>query len=246
MKTLIKKYNITLEGNDLDVKALKKLKKGDSLQLKRVNDAEDTFEICVCTPDGKETDMLTYAESIGIAPFIDDGSLAVKTALVDSVVTKAGKSRAKDRTTLYLDVEYEYDEELLAEYTAESGTLAFMPQGDLFMQLAIAAVVNGDSDILFSRPYLNLYAMDIPLEDKEQKEMFDCGLKEDADYSFLCQVLFDETFTKCKVMAKIYNTDNEDEEFVLELEEDEKLAALTFVNHARIFDGEDGINCEIE
>ena len=47
-------------------------------------------------------------------------------------------------------------------------------------------------------------------------------------------------------MAKIYNPDNEEDEFMLELDENEKQTVVTLVNHARIFDGEEGVNCEIE
>jgi len=44
MNKFSKSYFITLEGNDLDVKNVQKLKTGDKLKLGRVNDGEDTFE----------------------------------------------------------------------------------------------------------------------------------------------------------------------------------------------------------
>ena len=100
------KYKITLEGNDLDVKAMQKLKSGDLLKLARVSDGEDTFEITVSTSAGKLLDMLDYCDSVGVAPFIDDGSVVIENATVDKVFLKQGKSRAKDRTTLFFNVEY--------------------------------------------------------------------------------------------------------------------------------------------
>ena len=238
-------YTVTLEGNDIDTKKVQKLKKGDTLLLKRINDAEDTFEICVCHKDGREIDLLTYAESVGIAPFIDDGSLTVNKAEVSSVTVTPGKTRAKDITDLQLNVTYSYDEEILSRYE-DTDTLAFATGEDTVQTMAAFSVAAGDSDVVMTRPYLNLYTMDMPMEYGWQYELFDVDFEENTTYSFYTHALFNEDFTKCKVLAKIYNPDNEEEEFELELDENEKASVLTFVNHARIFEGEDGLNCEIE
>ena len=95
MNKFTQKYKITLDGNDLDVKAMQKLKNGDLLKLARVSDGEDTFEITVSTSADKMLDMLDYCDSVGVAPFIDDGSVVIENATVDKVFIKQGKSRAK-------------------------------------------------------------------------------------------------------------------------------------------------------
>ena len=68
------KYTISLQGNDMDVKAAKALKSGDKLDLKRVWDEYDTYEIVVYTEKGEGLDMLGYAESVGIAPSLANGT----------------------------------------------------------------------------------------------------------------------------------------------------------------------------
>ncbi len=245
MTNLTTVYFISLEGNDLDVKKVQKLKDGDRLMLKRINDAEDTFEICVCFPDGKEIDMLSYAESIGIAPFMDDGTITVEKAEVADVRVTPGKTRAKDLTTLVFKVTYSYDDEALSLFE-DTDVLAFQTDEDAVLTMAAFSVAGGDSDVVMSRPYLNLYTMDMPMEYGWQYEMFDCDYEENTTYNFYTHALFNKDFTKCKIKAKIYNPDNEEDEFELELDENEKQTVVTLVNHARIFDGEDGINCEIE
>ena len=102
MTEIINKYKITLEGNDLDAKAVQKMKQGDVLKLARVNDGEDTFEITVSTDKDKALDMLDYCDSIGIAPFMDDGSLEVKSVTVDKVFLKQGKAVPKTRQHCFL------------------------------------------------------------------------------------------------------------------------------------------------
>ena len=238
-------YLVSLEGNDIDTKKVQKLKKGDALQLKRISDAEDTFELCVCHTDGREIDLLSYAESVGIAPFIDDGSLKVEKCTVAGVTVTPGKTRAKDVTDLALQVTYSYDEEVLVRYE-DTDTLAFATENDVVQTMAAFSVAAGDSDVVMARPYLNLYTMDMPMEYGWQYELFDVDFEENTTYNFYAHALFNENFTKCKISAKVYNPDNEEEEYELELEENEKNTVLTFVNHARIFDGEEGVNCEIE
>ena len=102
-------YKLYISGNDLDAKAAQKLKAGDELKLVRLDDELDTYEILITTREGKELDMLSYQESIGIAPFLDNGDLNFISATVVSSQVNPGKTRAKDETVVAFDVLYEYD-----------------------------------------------------------------------------------------------------------------------------------------
>ncbi len=234
------KYTIQLEGNDIDTKKVQKLKSGTPLLLKRVNDAEDTFEICVCHPDGREIDMLSYSESIGIAPFIDEEIITVA-AVVDKVEVKPGKSRAKDLTILTLNVEYSC-EDLQTVQTEKC--FGFIDSEDIILTLATLNAVLGDKDMPVERPYLNLYTMDLPVTNGA-KEYFEYDFAQDEQYILAVKALFNPDFTKGRISAALCNKEGEEKE-IIELEENEKQTVLTLVNHARIFDGEEGINPEIE
>lgn len=240
MNIFTKSYFITLEGNDLDVKNVQKLKTGDSLKLGRVEDGEDTFEITVSTSTDKMIDLLAYCDSIGIAPFMDDGSLSVQSATVDRVDVKQGKSRAKDKTTLHFTVEYSYDEEVLSPFT-QDGIFAFIPKDNVILAMGIYNVINSGEDMVMRQPYLNMYDMQVKLTAEMKTVLPEVDADKNGD--FYAMVLFDEKFEKCKVNAKITRGDDE---FELELTEYEKQSALTFVNHLRIFNGETPIDCVIE
>lgn len=240
MNIFSKSYYITLEGNDLDVKNVQKLKAGDSLKLGRVEDGEDTFEITVSTIADKMIDLLAYCDSVGIAPFIDDGSLTVQSATVDRVDVKPGKSRAKDRTTLHFTVEFSYDEEILMPYT-QGAISAFVPKDNIVLSMGIHHVVNSGEDMIMRQPYLNMYDMQVKLTEDMQTVLPDIDFSKDGE--FYASVLFDEKFTKCRVSAKITQADDE---FEIELSEYEKQSALTLVNHLRIFGGETPVDCVIE
>ncbi len=240
MNTTVK-YTIRLEGNDIDTKKVQKLKPGSSLLLKRVNDAEDTFEICVCHSDGREIDMLSYAESIGVVPFIDD-ELVTAAATVDSVQVKPGKSRAKDLTILTVNVEYSFEENL--ETVQGENGFGFIDSEDIILTLTTLNSVLGDKDMPVERPYLNLYTMDLPLGEKA-KDYFDYSFARDETYLLAVKALFNESFTKCRISAALCGKDGEEKE-VIELDENEKQTVLTLVNHARIFEGEEGVNREID
>ena len=240
MNIFSKSYFITLEGNDLDVKNVQKLKAGDSLKLGRVEDGEDTFEITVSTPEDKMIDLLAYCDSVGTAPFIDDGSLSVQSAAVDRVDVKQGKSRAKDKTTLHFTVEYAYDEDVLYPYT-QGGISAFIPKDNIVLAMGIYHIINGGEDMVMRQPYLNMYDMQVKLTGEMKMILPEIDLDKGGD--FYAMVLFDEKFERCRVTAKI--TQGEDE-FEMELSEYEKQSALTFVNHLRIFNGETPVDCVIE
>ena len=242
MNKFTQKYKITLDGNDLDVKAMQKLKNGDLLKLARVSDGEDTFEITVSTAADKMLDMMDYCDSVGTAPFIDDGSVVVENATVDKVFIKQGKSRAKDRTTLFFNVEYSYDE-LLQPYTGESGVFGFIPDDDIVLAVALHSVIDSGADIVMNQPYLNMYDMEKEITPQLKACLADIEFQEDTRYRFYCRVLFDEKFEKCKVSASVLSAEDE---FELELSALEKQSALTFVNHLRIFNGEAPLDCVIE
>ena len=244
MKEITKKYSITLEGNDLDAKRAQKLTQGTELKLSRINDGEDTFEISVSAGDNA-LDLIDYCYSIGIAPFIDDGSIEVKSAVVDSVKVKQGKSRAKDKTTVYFDVTYTY-EDAVEPYEGESGIFGFIPKYDCVLAMAIYSVVNGSKDYVMIQQYLNYFVADIPMTSEEQLGMFDGDFKEGVNYNFSCGVIFDSEFKHCKAKAKIYNFDDEEDVIEIELDENEKQSALTLVNHTRIFGGEEPYDCICE
>ena len=243
MEQIIKKYSISVEGNDLDAKTVQKLKSGDKLKLERVNDGEDTYEITVATDSGKILDMLDYCDSVGVAPFIDCEYLTAENATVDKVVLKQGKSRAKDVTTLYFDVNYSYDEQLLQPYAAESGVFGFISADDKIAALAVLNVLDNGQDMVMKQPYLNMYDMEFGLNEKMKSALEEIEFEDDAEHTFYCRVLFDEKFSKCRVSAKISAQDSEME---LELTDAEKETALVFVNHLRIFNGDMPVDCIIE
>ena len=221
MNIFSKSYFITLEGNDLDVKNVQKLKAGDSLKLGRVEDGEDTFEITVSTPEDKMIDLLAYCDSVGTAPFIDDGSLSVQ-------------------STLHFTVEYAYDEDVLYPYT-QGGISAFIPKDNIVLAMGIYHIINGGEDMVMRQPYLNMYDMQVKLTGEMKMILPEIDLDKGGD--FYAMVLFDEKFERCRVTAKI--TQGEDE-FEMELSEYEKQSALTFVNHLRNFNGETPVDCVIE
>ena len=239
-----KKYSITIDGNDLDAKAVQKLKSGDSLKLGRINDGEDTFEISVSTAGDKMLDLLAYCDSVGVAPFMDDGSVTADSVTVDRVVLKQGKSRAKDKTTLYFDVKYSYGDGL-SVYTGKDGIMGFVPGDDCVQAMAVYNVIDSGDDAVMQQPYLNMFNMEIPVDTDEKKQLFGVEFEENDSHSFYCMVLFDEKFAKCRVSAKIVNN-TKGEELEISLNDDEKQSALTFVNHTRIFNGEDPVDCVIE
>ncbi len=236
-------YTITAEGADLDAKALQKLSAGQPLTLERVYDREDTWEITV-NRDGKALGMMDYAECVGIAPFMDDDSLMIKSAMVTSVSVKAGKTRAKDVTRLNFAAECRYDENLLKPYTGKSGKKGFVPDYDAMAAMAVYRVLDGEDDIVMKQTHLNRWRRQIPVSAQVRKQFFD-GDFTDGSYDFCCEVLFDEKFTKCKISASIYNKENGDE-YDAELDEREKQTALTLVNHCRIFSGEERLGEDIE
>ena len=88
--------------------------------------------------------------------------------------------------------------------------------------------------------YLNCYELDRPLPE----DAYVCGLDiHSKNLHFYCSVLFNPEFTKCKINAKIYHANGE---FTVELDEEAQETALILVNHVRIFEGEDPLDCVIE
>ena len=241
MKKTVYSYTISLEGNDMDAKTARGLKSGDALKLERVTDSLDTYEIVVSTADGRELDMLSYAESVATAPFIDDGSLVVNSASVTEVRVKEGPSRAKDMTYVTFGVEYSYDEQVLQPFCSGYDIYGFMPQNNTMLALCIYRLLDYNENII-TQTHLNRYEFEVDMDD-DTKQSFDVDWS-DEDYMFQSEVLFDETFTKCKVRSKIYSDSGS-----IPLETDGQMAEvmLTFVNHLRIFGDENPLtDCEVE
>lgn len=242
MNTTVYTYTISLEGNDMEAKAARSLKAGDALCLDRITDELDTFEIVVSTCDGKQLDMLTYAESVALAPFIDDGSVKIVSATVENVSTKDGVSRAKDVTYITFKVEYEYDENAVEPFTSGYDISGFMPTDDTMLALCIYRLLDYNEDII-TQTHLNRYEFEVDMDD-DTKQFFDVEWDEDEDYMFCCEILFNETFTKCKVRSKIISDSGET---AVETDDEMAQTMLTFVNHLRIFNDEKPLtDCEAE
>ena len=241
MNRTVYSYTIALEGNDFDAKTAQSLKAGDGLCLERVCDELDTYEIVVSTTDGRQLDMLSYAESVGIAPFIDDGSVEILSAQVDSVQVKQGPSRAKDVTYLTFSVEFGYDETAVESFCGGYDVCGFMPQDNTMLALCLYRLLDYNENII-TQTHLNRYEFEVDMDD-DTKQFFDVEWQ-DEDYMFQSEILFNETFTKCKVRSKIYS---DSDEILLESDLQDAEVMLTFVNHVRIFNDEKALtDCEVE
>ena len=242
MNTVTFRYTITLVGNDLDAKTAQALSAGDSLVLSRVEDEYDTYEIVVSTSDGKALDMLGYEESVGIAPFIDSGSAKILSAQVESVTTTPGKSRATDETCVEFAVEFWYDEQQLTVFRGGCDDIpAFMPTEDALYSLCLYRLLDYGMDII-TQTHLNRYLFEVDMDD-DTKQYFDFEW-DDEDWFFATEILFNESFTKCKVRSRLYSDSGE---VTMPCDEDSAQTMLTFVNHLRIFNDENPINdCEVE
>ena len=236
------KYTISLQGNDIDVKAAKALKEGDKLDLKRVWDEYDTFEIVVYTEKGEGLDMLGYAESVGIAPFLDNGSAKIVSATVTSVETTEGTSRANDMTYVNFDVVFAYDDTILAPFGGGyDETMAFMPKGDAIFSLCLYRLLDYNMPII-TQTHLNRYEFEVDMDD-DTKMFFDIPF-DDEDYFFTVEILFNETFTKCRMASRVYS---ESKQYLMPVDEHTADVMMTFINHVRIFNEENSITeCEID
>lgn len=236
------KYTLSLQGNDIDAKAAKNLKQGDKLELKRVWDEFDTYEIVVYTENGDGLDMLGYAESVGIAPFMDNGSVNVVSAVVSDVEIVEGASRAKDITNVHFEVVFAYDDEILAPFGGGyDETMAFMPKNDAIFSLCLYRLLDYNMPII-TQTHLNRYEFEVDMDD-DTKMFFDIPF-DDEDYFFTVEVLFDETFTKCRMSSRVYS---ESKQYLMPVDEHTADVMMTFINHLRIFNEEKSITeCEID
>ena len=201
------RYRLLFEGNDLDAKTVQRLSAGDSLVMERLRDEEDTFDIVVKTASGKELDMLSYGESLGVAPYLDDGSLVVTDAKVESVNVKEGRTRAGDLTRLEFSVEYEYDESL--EPVERDGILYFL-SGDPILDTAVVHFCTEHR--LMERPYLNVFEL--------------TGEPEEGR-GICLRVIFNEKFTNCRFSLEIGGE-------AVDMDEEMKDTAMDLVNHRRM------------
>ena len=200
-------YRLQFEGNDLDAKGVQKLTTGESLTVERLRDEEDTYDILVKTGRGRELDMLSYGESLGIAPYLDDGSLSVAGARVEDVSVRPGKTRSRDVTSLVFSIEYEYGEGL--EPMEKDGILYFL-SGDPVLDCAVTHFSRRHR--LMEREYLNVFELSETVSDDRQISL---------------KVIFNEKFTNCKfyllVNGEAVRPDDEMKDTMLDL-----------VNHRRI------------
>ena len=234
-------FSLAIEGDDLDAKTAKKLNPQDKLILKRLDDQLDSFEIVICTAEGKELDMLSYPESLGLAPYIDQGSVTFQNASLDNMVFTPGKVRAKDMTRLNLTAHFSFDEAILVPYHSQSGTFAFMPSDNRILAMANFAILDYETGPI-EQTYLNCYVLDIDL-DEDSRPLFPVSYEENQDYFFCAQALFNEAFTKCRITAKVYSGNDS---FNIDLEAEETAYFLELINHYRIFLDQEPIICEIE
>ncbi|MBQ3394224.1 MAG: hypothetical protein IJG64_03625 [Oscillospiraceae bacterium] len=201
------RYRLLFEGNDLDAKTVQRLSAGDSLVMERLRDEEDTFDIVIKTASGRELDMLSYGESLGIAPYLDDGSLVVIGARVESVNVREGRTRAKDLTSLAFSIDYEYGEDL--EPFERDGILYFLSKDPI---LDTAVIHFCTTHRLMERPYLNVF--ELSGEPEEGQEI-------------CLRVIFNEKFTNCRFSLEIGGE-------TVDMDEEMKDTALDLVNHRRM------------
>lgn len=242
MKNTVFKYTIALEGNEMDVKAAQQLKKDDALVLQRVYDELDTYEIVVSTQEGVGLDMLGYAESVGVAPFIDREMVVVNSAKVTSVEVVPGKTHAKDMTYINFDVDFGYDDSVLAPFGGGyDETMAFMPKGDAIFSLCLYRILDYNMPII-TQTHLNRYEFEVDMDD-DTKMFFDIPW-DDEDYFYTVEILFNETFTKCRMSSRVYS---ETKQYLIPCGEHTADVMLTFINHTRIFNDQKTVTeCEVE
>ncbi|MEG2081743.1 MAG: hypothetical protein RR011_00770 [Oscillospiraceae bacterium] len=234
------KYSLLIEGNDIDAKNAQRVKLGDSLLLKRMEDEFDTFEMVICTDSGKELDMLSYPESVGIAPFLDDGTLKIVDITVTNAMLALGKTRSRDKTHIGFTITFQYDETCLREFLGGSNVAGFMPTQDLFYALCLYRILDYDEEIV-TRTHKNRYEFEVDL-DEDTQPFFEVPFGK-GNYFYQAAALFNEDFTQCKMSCKIYS---DSEEYPLELSENDCDQFLLLINHYRIFEDEDPIKaCEI-
>lgn len=243
LKTTAFKYQINIQGNETDAKAAQKLKKGDKLLLKRIYDEFDTYEIVICTAEEKELDMLSYPESVGIAPFLDDERLFAKSMTVDNVTVTAGKKHSEDNTKVDFTIEFEYDDEVLAPFGGSyNETMGFMPADDDVFCLCMYRILDYNMPII-TQTHLNRYEFEVDIDD-DTKMFFDLDESENSRF-YQAEILFDEKFENCRIKARIY--DEEGFNQPLDFDENGAKTLLTFINHFRIFNGEESIkDCSVD
>ena len=79
--------------------------------------------------------------------------------------------------------------------------------------------------------------------DDDTKVYFDIPF-DDEDYFFTIEILFNETFTKCRMASRVYS---ETKQYLMPVDEHTADVMMTFINHVRIFNEEKSITeCEID
>lgn len=240
MKQIAFTYTIEIEGNEIDAKMAQNLNPHTSLKLERLSDLLDTFEIVVQTLEDKPLEMLSYPDSVGIAPFLDKGLLTVLATTLQNTQVILGKTHAKDCTALTFEVEFAYDDTALTPFISATGAQGFMPKQDDFYCLCLYRILDYSLPII-TQTHCNRYEFEVDL-DQDTRRFFDIDL-DDENYFYQAEVLFNPEFTECKMRAKIYS---EDKNYLLDLSPEDSETFLLLVNHCRIFADQDPIEeCEI-
>lgn len=241
MKEISLQYTLSIEGNDLDAKNAQKLSMGDALLLKRMCDEQDTYEILITDISGRELDMLSYNECLGIAPFLDDESLVFVGASVNSVTLTEGKTRSGDITQLSFNCIFNYDEDKLTFYETGLQVPCFLPSDNRFYCLCLFCALDYDEAVI-TQTHLNRYEFSIDI-DSDSEKLLNIDINGE-DYFYLAEVIFNESFTQCKIKAKIYN---EKRQFLCDMEQKECEAFLELINHFRIFNNQQPLSdCTVD
>ncbi len=241
MTKITKSFSIAYEGWDLNAKTLSNLTKGTPLSFKRIEDELDTYEIVICYKN-IEIDMLSYEESLSIAPYLDMDLLNINLIEIDKVTLTKGKTNAQNITKIDLNIEIEYNEEYLELYSSIKGDV-LLCQSNTPLSMAIITLNDYEEEII-SQPYLNQYTFSIDIDADSQFLFEEVDFSEDNAYFYNCEMLLNEDFSKCKI--KSY-TQNESQDIAnLILSDFEKQTFLELVNHYRIFKDEEILSPKIE
>ncbi len=241
MQILHNEFSISYEGWDLTAKTLYKLNNGTALDFKRVEDELDTYEI-VISYNNLEIDMLSYEDSLTIAPYLDLDLIKFNSVVVKDIKLIHGKTNAQNIINITVSTHLYYDEEYLQVYSSSKGKV-FLSRVNRPLSMAIIAL-NDYEESIIEQPYLNQYIFSIDI-DKDTKFLFpENKFTEDKSYFFYCEMLLNEDFSKCKILS--YIKDEDEEKTDLSLSEFEKETFLELVNHYRIFKEEDVISPIIE
>ncbi len=232
---LKKDFTISYEAKDILRKTIQKLPINTAFNYKRLYDDKDTYEIVISYLD-KDIDMLSYQDSIYIAPYLDCEALSI-----DSIEYLNSKSLDDKTLEVNIRITFNYDEEFLAVFNTSEGEI-FISNASKPLSMAAVALIDYEESLI-EKTYLNQYVFSIDIDDDTMFLFDDFEFLDDVDCFFCCEVLFNDNFSKCKVSAFIVF---EGEKVAVELSPFEKETFKDLVNHHRIFSDEEILLSEIE